>query len=71
MASVMSQYSAGTPGRELEYRSLSPPYMTDRHDFGLQKHRKTTSTGGGRAWTEEEVSRVNPPYWARSVLTAA
>lgn len=33
---------------------MSPPYMADRNDFTLQKQRKAMSTGGGRAWTEEE-----------------
>lgn len=28
----------------------------DRHEFGIAKTRKTTSTGGGRAWSEDEVS---------------
>ncbi|KAM0281825.1 hypothetical protein ACHAQH_003314 [Verticillium albo-atrum] len=26
----------------------------DRHDYGVTKTRKTTSTGGGRAWSEDE-----------------
>ncbi|RYP49588.1 hypothetical protein DL768_004709 [Monosporascus sp. mg162] len=26
----------------------------DRHDFGVTKHRKAASTGGGRAWSEDE-----------------
>ncbi|KAL2195367.1 hypothetical protein P885DRAFT_40319 [Corynascus similis CBS 632.67] len=26
----------------------------DRHDYGITKNRKTASTGGGRAWSEEE-----------------
>lgn len=57
MTSIMSQYPSGAPRHESEYRSLSPPYLAERNDFGLQKHRKAISTGGGRAWTEEEVSR--------------
>lgn len=57
MTSIMSQYPPRTPGRDMEYRSVSPPYMTDRNDFGL-KQRKVISTGGGRAWTEEEVSQA-------------
>jgi len=27
----------------------------DRHDYGISKNRKVTSTGGGRAWSEDEV----------------
>lgn len=27
----------------------------DRRDYGITKTKKTTSTGGGRAWSEEEV----------------
>jgi hypothetical protein len=30
----------------------------DRHDYGITKSRKTASTGGGRAWSEEEVCVV-------------
>lgn len=29
----------------------------DRHEYGVSKNRKTTSTGGGRAWSEEEVGK--------------
>lgn len=28
----------------------------DRHDYGVTKTRKAASTGGGRAWSEDEVS---------------
>jgi len=27
----------------------------DRHEYGITKNRKATSTGGGRAWSEDEV----------------
>jgi hypothetical protein len=27
----------------------------DRHEYGVTKNRKTASTGGGRAWSEDEV----------------
>lgn len=27
----------------------------DRRDYGIKKHRKHPSTGGGRAWSEDEV----------------
>ena len=52
----MSQYPPGTPSHDMEFRSISPPYMGDRSEFGFQKQRKAIATGGGRAWTEEEVS---------------
>lgn len=29
-----------------------------RNDYGIQKNRKPASTGGGRAWNEEEASRA-------------
>lgn len=30
--------------------------VMDRHDYGVTKHhRKNSSTGGGRAWSEDEV----------------
>ena len=35
----------------------TPSDAIDRHDYGVQKSRKTASTGGGRAWSEDEVSR--------------
>lgn len=30
-----------------------------RHEYGVTKTRKTTSTGGGRAWSEDEVCPRN------------
>ena len=30
----------------------------DRHEFGVSKNRKLASTGGGRAWSEDEVSPI-------------
>jgi hypothetical protein len=33
----------------------------DRHDYGISKSRKTASTGGGRAWSEDEVSSRPTP----------
>lgn len=27
----------------------------DRHEYGITKNRKMASTGGGRAWSEDEV----------------
>lgn len=29
--------------------------VLDRHDYGISKNRKLASTGGGRAWSEDEV----------------
>jgi len=34
----------------------TPSDALDRHDYGVQKNRKPASTGGGRAWSEDEVS---------------
>lgn len=34
----------------------NPTFDTmNRHDYGIKKHRKNPSTGGGRAWSEDEV----------------
>jgi hypothetical protein len=35
--------------------NYSPVDAINRHDFGVQKNRKQASTGGGRAWSEDEV----------------
>lgn len=35
----------------------------DRHEYGITKNRKTTSTGGGRAWSEDEVRGFWQPAW--------
>lgn len=38
--------------------------VMDRHEYGITKSRKSSSTGGGRAWSEDEVRglhRVGPP----------
>jgi hypothetical protein len=55
MTAVMPQYLPRTSEREMDYRSASPQHMADRNDFGIHTHRKAISTGGGRAWTDEEV----------------
>ncbi|TEY60692.1 hypothetical protein BOTCAL_0178g00160 [Botryotinia calthae] len=31
-----------------------PVDVAQRHEYGIQKNRKTASTGGGRAWSEDE-----------------
>lgn len=38
----------------------------DRHDYGVTKTRKASSTGGGRAWSEDEVSRIQFLDWRQS-----
>ncbi|KKZ61053.1 hypothetical protein EMCG_00631 [[Emmonsia] crescens] len=45
--------SASLPTEARDYRSTTPLHM-DRMEHRIQKHRKMSSTGGGRAWTEEE-----------------
>ncbi|OJD16335.1 hypothetical protein AJ78_03504 [Emergomyces pasteurianus Ep9510] len=45
--------SASLPMEVRDYRSTTPLYM-DCKEHRIHKHRKTSSTGGGRAWTEEE-----------------
>lgn len=39
--------------------------VMERHEYGITKHhRKTSSTGGGRAWSEDEVSdSQSRPIW--------
>lgn len=32
-----------------------PVDVAQRHEYGIQKNRKSASTGGGRAWSEDEV----------------
>ena len=34
---------------------ISATDAVDRHEYGVQKSRKPASTGGGRAWSEDEV----------------
>ncbi|EEH11046.1 conserved hypothetical protein [Histoplasma capsulatum G186AR] len=47
--------SASLPTEAREHRSTTPVHL-DRMEHRVQKHRKMSSTGGGRAWTEEEES---------------
>ena len=47
---------------------LAAPYIPsrdamDRHDYGVAKNRKSASTGGGRAWSEDEVSAYDKVNW--------
>jgi len=42
---------------------LSAPYtptgdVMARREYGVTKNRKAASTGGGRAWSEEEVGLI-------------
>lgn len=39
-----------------------PVDVAQRHEYGIQKNRKTASTGGGRAWSEDEV-------WIKQILS--
>ena len=52
----MSMGSPAIPSHRNSHKTDSPVDAVDRHDFGVQKNRKYPSTGGGRAWTEDEVS---------------
>ncbi|OAX84944.1 hypothetical protein ACJ72_00669 [Emergomyces africanus] len=45
--------SASVPTEVRDYRSTTPLHMGCKEQR-IQKHRKMSSTGGGRAWTEEE-----------------
>lgn len=52
--------SSGMPQHQMA--QAPAPYIPsrdsmDRHDYGISKNRKASSTGGGRAWSDEEVSR--------------
>lgn len=35
--------------------------MQRHNNYGVQKHRKSLSTGGGRAWSHSEVCYFDPP----------
>lgn len=54
MSPMMSHALPMTPEETTDYRPLNTSKV-DNHDFAIQKHRKNPSTGGGRAWSEEEV----------------
>jgi hypothetical protein len=47
----------------------------DRHDYGVSKNRKIASTGGGRAWSEDEVRGYSHPRavasWGSSLRTTS
>jgi hypothetical protein len=51
--------TSGMPAHQMA--QVSAPYIPardsmDRHDYGITKSRKASSTGGGRAWSDEEES---------------
>lgn len=53
---------------------LNTPYIPtsdviDRHDYGISKNRKLVSTGGGRAWSEDEVSLPAKMQSSRGCIT--
>ncbi|KAI9801876.1 MAG: hypothetical protein M1833_002190 [Piccolia ochrophora] len=52
--SVTPVSSASVTPRPYERETASPITGVDRPEFGIQRNRKYSSTGGGRAWTEEE-----------------
>ena len=54
MSPMMTCSLPVTPEDSHDYRSLTSTKI-DNHEFAIHKHRKATSTGGGRAWSEEEV----------------
>lgn len=48
-----------SPMTQMNTTSVAPSTYTpvdslNRHEYGVQKNRKPTSTGGGRAWSEDE-----------------
>lgn len=52
MSSPMNQMNTSAHVAPANY---SPVDSVSRHEFGVQKNRKPASTGGGRAWSEDEV----------------
>jgi hypothetical protein len=52
MSTPMNQMNTSAHSAPSNY---SPVDAVNRHDYGVQKNRKQASTGGGRAWSEDEV----------------
>lgn len=52
MSSSMNQMNTSA---HVALSTYSPVDAVSRHDYGVQKNRKPASTGGGRAWSEDEV----------------
>ena len=66
MSSTMTMASPARPSPRLPHQVDSSIDAVDRHDYGgVQKARKYSSAGGGRAWTEDEVhnSRTTGCPW--------
>ncbi|KAH8816220.1 hypothetical protein F5884DRAFT_214143 [Xylogone sp. PMI_703] len=51
MTTTMNQMNTASLNGPSTYSSID---TMDRHEFGVQKNRKAASTGGGRAWSEDE-----------------
>jgi hypothetical protein len=51
MSSQMDQMNTTRHASPANY---SPVDVLNRHEYGVQKNRKQASTGGGRAWSEDE-----------------
>lgn len=51
MSSTMTQMNTANMAPSA-YTSVD---SINRHEYGVQKNKKQTSTGGGRAWSEDEV----------------
>lgn len=52
MSSLVNQMNTSAHVAQSNYSQVD---AINRHDFGVQKNRKQASTGGGRAWSEDEV----------------
>jgi hypothetical protein len=52
MSSPTNQMNTSAHVAQSNYSTVD---AINRHDFGVQKNRKQASTGGGRAWSEDEV----------------
>jgi hypothetical protein len=60
-ASMLDRFPS--PREEEQSQSPAAPSRKDEQNGSAPRHRKAASTGGGRAWTEEEVSNTQGlPY---------
>lgn len=55
ITTVMSMQTHMNTSAHVAPSNYSPVDAINRHDYGVQKNRKQASTGGGRAWSEDEV----------------
>jgi hypothetical protein len=55
-ASMLDRFPS--PQEEEQSQSPATPSRKDEQNGSAPRHRKAASTGGGRAWTEEEVSNT-------------